>query len=402
MQYIQDILKDCYTPAIINQIPKKSPLYAVLKKKVASVYGKRVVIPVQFGFTEAVGARAANDYDLPSAQRNTYDQAYITLKRLYGRVMVDGFSIDSAKGKGGWIDVMTGETKGATNSFAIDLDRQLMGGGRGILAAVTSIAGQVITVQDPAGIVGDTPFTKWFRKGQMIDIYTAAGVARQLGLQVSVVAATTITVVGTVTSIAATDVILKQKTFEAAVGFGSGEMMGIDGIVSIANTPYTDFEGIDRAEALWQANVATSVGLIDETKIQVLLDTIDDKTDGEAVNFCLTTKTIRNKVISLMQTLRQLDTLTFKAGWKAIKYVGGEIELPIMTHKNCPVGYMYLLALAHLRMYMLRQLTWDDKGGGVIKPVSGKDAYESWFKLYGNLGTDCSNAHGKGTGITVA
>ena len=31
-QYISDILKEFYTPAIVNQLWKKSPLYAVLKK----------------------------------------------------------------------------------------------------------------------------------------------------------------------------------------------------------------------------------------------------------------------------------------------------------------------------------------------------------------------------------
>lgn len=405
-QYIQDILKDWYTPAVINQIPKKSPLYAILKKKVADAGGKRVVIPVQFGFTEAVGARAANNYNLPDAQRNLYDQSYITLKRMYGRVMVDGYSIAAAKGKGGWIDVMTGETKGATNAFALDLDRQLMMDGKGRLAQVNgAVAGQVITVNNAGGITGDTPVTKWFRKGQMLDIYSTAGAQHADSIQVASVdaGAGTITVTGTITSVVSTDWILKEDTFEATASFGSGEFMGIEGVIGTGNAPGTDFQGIDRTtEALWQAYVQGSVGVLDETKIQVILDAIDDRTDGDPVNLALTTKTLRNKLTALMQALRKIETLEFKAGWKAIKYVGGEIELPIMVHKNNPTGYMYFLSLNHLRLYMLKQLTWDDSGGGVQKPVSGKDAYESWFKIYANLGTDCPNAMGKGTGITTA
>lgn len=316
--------------------------------------------------------------------------------------MVDGYSIAAAKGKGGWIDVMTGETKGATNAFAIDLDRQLMMDGRGRLGQVNgAVAGQVITVNNAGGITGDTPCTKWFRKGQVLDIYSTAGAIHATSVQVTAVTATTITVTGVITSVVTTDWILKEKTFEAAAQFGSGELMGLEGIIGTGNTPGSDFEGIDRAEPLWQAYVQGTVGVLDETKIQVILDAIDDNTDGDPVDLALTTKTLRNKLISLMQALRSVETLDLKAGWKAIKYVGGDIELPVMTHKNAPTGYMYFLSRNHLRLYLLKELTWDDSGGGINKPVSGKDAYEAWFKIYGNLGTNCSNSSGKGTGITV-
>ena len=49
----------------------------------------------------------------------------------------------------------------------------------------------------------------------------------------------------------------------------------------------------------------------------------------------------------------------------------------------------------------MKKLVWDNSGGGVIKPVSGEDQYEAWFKMYGNLGTDKRNAMGKGTGYTT-
>jgi len=39
--------------------------------------------------------------------------------------------------------------------------------------------------------------------------------------------------------------------------------------------------------------------------------------------------------------------------------------------------------------------------GGMIKQVANEDAYEAFFKMYGNLGTDKRNAMGKGIGYTV-
>jgi hypothetical protein len=409
-QYVQSILKEWYTPVVVNQIPKKSPLWAIIKKKISETDagGKRVYIPLQTGMTEAVGARAANDYSLPNAQRNTYNQAYIYLKRMYGRVMVDGYSIKAAKGKGGWIDILTGETKSATDAFSIDLDRQLMGRGNGVLAlAAGAASGQTVEVDTPGGIVGDTPVTKWLRKGQVVDFYKSDGTQHAVSVVISGIDPATgiVTFVGDVSAVIENDILLKEKTFESVDTLGSGELMGIDGIIDVANTPGPDdFEGVDRDdEALFQAQVATSAGLLSETLIQEFLDQIDDNTDVEdGIDFIFTSKTIRNKLISLMQAFRKLETVDFKAGWKAVKYLGGNVELPILTHKNMPVGYMYFICKAHLRIYMLQQLTWNDDGGGIVKPVSGYDAFESWFSFYANFGSDSPNSMGKMTGVTVS
>jgi len=402
-QYIQDILKDFYTPVVVNQMYKKSPVWAIIKKKTANMDGKRVVIPVRIGFTEAVGARAQNNYNLPGAQRNTYDQTYLTMKRVYGRVMVDGFAIESAKGKGGWIDVLQGEIQGSLDAFALNMDRMLELRGTGKMATVDgAIAGQVITVKDPGGVVGDTPETKWFRKGMVLDIYSTGGAKHADSVQVSIVdpANQQITVTGDISSVVSTDYIFKEDTYEGANS--NGEFMGLDGIVGADNPIGNDFQGIDAtAEPTWRSYVKTSAGALSEDLIQQALDAIDDQTDGDPVDLALTTKTIRNKLITLQKTAYQTQSLNLTAGWKAIKYVGGEVELPFLAAKNAVAGQILYLARPHLKLYVLKALTWDDKLGGVIKGVSGMDAYEAWFKIYANLGVDCRNPFGKQTGVTI-
>ena len=405
-QYISDILKEFYTPAIINQLWKKSILWALLKKKTQDMVGKRVVIPVRIGLTEAVGARAENDYTLPTAQRNLYDQAYITMKRMYGRVQVDGFSIESAKGKGGWIDVLQGEIQGVTDAFTLDIDRQLLCGGKGVLC-LCSGAETVLTipVDDPGGITGDTPLEKFFRKGQVIDIIDTTPPTKNVtAAQIASIdtAGHTITITGTIsTSVANGDAIYRANTYGADDAIG--ELMGIDGVVSAGATPgATLFEGIPVTETSWRSMVNTTGGVLSELLIQQDLDSIDNNTDGEPVDLMLTTHLLRNKLITLMKTAYQTQTLDLTAGWKAIKYLGGNVDLPIVTHKNCPTKYVYYLSRPHLKLWVLKNLVWDDKGGGVVKPVAGSDAYEAWFKIYANLGTDCRNAHGKCTNYTAA
>jgi len=403
-QYIQKILKEVYAPAIVNQMPKKVPAWAIFEKKTADFAGKQLTIPVQLAFSEAVGGAATNIYDLPEAQRNTYDQTYIKIKRIYGRVMVDGFSIEASKGKGGWVDILTNEIKGVTNAFALDMDRQTITFGTGIIGLVNtaiSSSQNYIVVKDAAGLTGDTPATKFFRKG--MKIYIPNSTTPYTGQITSVDAANNkIYVSPNIGTAAAGDAIYRYGVYDASVD-NIGEVVGIGAIVSAGNLGST-FQGIDATtEPLWQAYVKSSAGLISETLIQETLDAIDQRTDGEPVDQIWTTYAIRNKLITMMQALRQLvNTQEFTAGWKAIKYVGGNIELPIIAHPRMFNGYMYFISSPHIKRYELLPLTWDDKGGGVVKPVAGKDAYEAWFKVYTNYGTDCRNAHGVLTGVTTS
>lgn len=409
-QYIQDILKEFYAPAIVNLVYKKAPLWAQIEKKVTGMTGKRVYIPVQTAFTEAVGSRVANNYTLPTAQKNTYDSAYIYMKRFYGRIMVDGFSIESSQGKGGWIDILAGETKGVANAFAMEMDRQSLGRGEAVLGHVASVSTTDVTVDNPHGITGDTPVSKFFRVGQVCDVYDAtdsfATKIKDSATISSISAAGVLTFdtnMAASTSVADGDYIVREDSF-SATGANIGDMMGIDGIISATDYPMTDsFEGIDRdAQTLWCSHVDSTSQVISEEVIQAELEAISKITDGEPVDLLLTTYALKNKIVKDLKADRLVDSINLEAGYKGLKFYGGEFgEIPIMVHKNCPVGYMYFISKPHIKFYTLKKLTWDNKGGGIVKPVAGYDAYESWFKMYANLGTDCPNAMGKLTGLTT-
>lgn len=405
-QYISDIMKDFFAPVIVNQAYKKAPFWAQIKKLTKGVYGKRIVIPIQTAFTEAVGARVANSYTLPTAARNTYDQSYITQKRNYGRIKVDGFAIESTKGKGGWVDVMAAETKGVANAFALDLDRQSIGKGDCVIGHVASTSSSTITVDNPFGIT-EASTARLFRAGMVLDGWDSDGSTgiHVDSLTISSIAANVLTMSADtgISDLADGDYLAREDAYSDTAA-SQGEIMGLDGIVSDTCHPGTElFQGIDADTVpTWQANLDTTSQVISEPVLQSMLDTIEKVTDGDPVNLCMTTYELRNKLIEIMQADRMINTMDLKGGWKAIKYVGGSIELPITVHKNCPTGYLYMVALPHIKFYTLKKLVWDNKGGGIVKPVAGEDAYEAWFKLYGNMGCDCRNAHGKFTALTTS
>jgi hypothetical protein len=412
-QYISDILKEFYAPAIVNLVYKKAPLWAQIEKKITPMTGKRVYIPVQTAFTESVGSRVANNYALPTAGKSTYDSAYIYMRRFYGRIQVDGFSIEASKGKGGWIDILAGETKGVANAFAMEMDHQSLGRGDGVLGKVASVSTYYITPDDPHGITGDTPVAKFFRVGQVCDVYDAtdtfATKIKDSATITAISAAGVLTFdadMSASTSVADGDYIVREDSFTATTpNTNMGNMMGIDGIISADDHPLdADFEGIDRSSyPLWCSHVDSDSKVISEMAIQEELEAISKITDGEPVDLLLTTYALKNKLVSLIQADRVVDSATLEAGYKGLKFYGGEFgEVPLMVHKNCPTGYMYFISKPHVKFYTLQKMTWDNKGGGIVKPVAGYDAYESWFKMYANLGTDCPNAMGKLTGLTTS
>jgi hypothetical protein len=426
-QYIEDILKEWYAPAIVNQVYVKSPVWSQVKKTSKGVAGKRVYIPLRHTLSEAVGGLPANEYTLPTANRVQYDSTYIYQKRNYGRVQVDGLAIEAGKGKGGWIDAFSGETKSIAEAFAIEIDQQVMGRGTAILGACSG-ANSTTTqgVDNPHGITEASPGYMWFRKGMLVSFWDVSGNAyipatQTSGYEISSITPGSNQIVLTTTPATATadgDFLVRtnSSSFDTsdnttidAHATGNGVIMGIDRIIDNDQTDYAgddidSFQGIDGSAAAqnwWRATVQSSRGILTETKIQEDLDQIEQNTDGAAPNLALTTYAIRNKLIEIVKSDRMVSSLKLVGGWEAIKYRGGSVSLPIMVHKFNPTGYIYYLNLKHLAFYTLKKLVWDNSGGGVIKPVTGEDQYEAWFKMYGNLGTDKRNALGKGIGYTT-
>lgn len=408
-QYIDDILKEMYAPLLMNQAYLNAPFWAQIQQRpVTTFYGRRLVLPIQVAFTEAVATRIANNYTLPTAQRNYYDTSYLYMKRMYGRVQVDGFSIAATQGRGSWIEVLSQEMKGVMSAYGLSMDRQSLGKGRAILALVSSVVTPAITVKDPHEITGDTPAAKYFRKGMVLDVHDTANSTKHVDSNlIASISGAVLTMTDAVSGAAVGDVISREDSITHTAGAlaDSADLMGIDGIIDSANAPITasDFQGIDRsAEPTWQAYVNANSRVISETYIQEDLDEIEKVSTGSPVNFGLTTHLLRNKLIDIVRGDRMVESLKLNAGWSAIKYTGGNVELPIMAHKNVPTGYLYYISMPHIKFYSLKKLVWDNRGGGIIKPVADADKYEAWFKVYSNIGTDCSNAHGKATLFTPA
>ena len=291
-----------------------------------------------------------------------------------------------------------------------------MGRGTGILGPVVSVSSTTITVDDPHGIypAESAPGYMWFRKAMLLDAFSLDGsVTEDVDLTISAISpiGNTITTDTTCQSSTNGDYLVRANTGSFTSGTtvadahaaGNGVIMGIDRIIDddsdLQTADTTNFQGINAtaaAQVWWRAQrMRTSSTILTEMKIQEDLDQIEKNTDGDSPNLAITTYALRNKLIEIVKSDRMLQSLKLVGGWEAIKYRGGSVSLPIMVHKFCPTGYWYYINLKYLTFYTLKKLTWDAKGGGIIKPVANSDEFEAWFKMFGNLGIDKRNAMGK-------
>ena len=70
-------------------------------------------------------------------------------------------------------------------------------------------------------------------------------------------------------------------------------------------------------------------------------------------------------------------------------YAGGHGNTPIIPHRRCPPGMALFVDARDFKMYEGLALEFDDKGGGILKWVADRDAYE--FRLRAYVQLHCRN-----------
>ena len=88
---LDDVLKEFYEKAIVDLVYHKAPFWAQVKKLPAKgMQGKRVYIPVTTAYSEAVGSKVADDYQLPTPKRSSFDATYIYIHYFVFHFIING------------------------------------------------------------------------------------------------------------------------------------------------------------------------------------------------------------------------------------------------------------------------------------------------------------------------
>ena len=377
-----------------EQLRDKNPALQMIESSSANITrnGKEVIFDTHIGRNQGIGARGVRE-KLPTAGAQKYKQAHLYLTNLYGSIEVDGQLFEqAAEDYQAFINVVAMEITGLKRDLAVDLNRQVYGDGTGKIATVVSVAGQNITVDS----------THWVQEGMTLTgIDTGTGTVADSGnqLEVTAINETTkvITVTGTISALAAADVLVRASNTTNNYG---KEWTGLAAIVDDT----TALHEIDPASyPVWKAT-KTDIssggvpGTLTELALINLVQNVDKK--GGDVDVMLASPGVFNAYWNLLQGLRQFTNgATLAGGQRAFSFDALGKPIKFVSDYAAPENTLYALSSKEIVLNRKRDWSWMDRDGSMWSRVSDTDAYEARYFQYSQLGTYRRNAHAVMTGI---
>mgnify|MGYP001305493189 CR=1 FL=1 len=399
------VLKIFYLPPVREMLNSSTILLSRLEKDSSTqdVSGKTFTVPLHIGQNEAAGVGRAEGGTLPTAGAQSYGEAKVPNKYLYGSIEISGPVIAATRNSAGaFIKAIESEMKGCMKNTKRAINRQLHGDGHDALGFyVSTKAGRTVYMDDGNGNF----FTHLTPGTTTVDLIDASDNSTELlsdekvtlgpegtsGIEVTFTSA----IPGT---IAAGDYIVPANTH----GY---QMMGLAGIVSAADPGILGAAGLHglpvATNPWWAAQVVGS----DASKVdlsipnmQKVFSKIASSTDySEAdIKLILTSYGVRDKYVELCSNERRFyNTMTLDGGFEAVDYNGK----PIVPDAQCKKNRMYFLVLDSLKLFRSADFSWMDRDGAILARVPNKDAYGATLFHYGDLGCVCRNANGVLLGI---
>lgn len=371
-----------------EQLYNKTPALQLIESSSSNITrnGKEVIFDTHIGRNHGVGARNVRE-KLPTAGAQKYKQAHLYLTNLYGAIEVDGQLFEqAAEDYQAFINVVDMEIQGLKRDLAVDLNRQVYGDGTGTIGVVQSVAGQVITVDS----------THYFQVGMVLTgIDPSTGAVADSGNELEVTAidesAVTITVTGTISALAANDLLVRASNGTNSYG---KEWTGLAAIVDDTSVLHE----IDPASyPTWKSTVealgsAGSPGTLTELDLINLVQKVDKQ--GGDVDVMLASPGVYNAYWNLLQGFRQFtNSATLTGGQRSFTFEALGKPIRFVSDYAAPVGTLYALSSKEIVVNRKRDWAWMDRDGSMWSRVADTDAYEARYFQYSQLGTYRRNAH---------
>lgn len=218
---------------MLKMLDEIDPLLGLIDVK-TKFGGKEKRIPVQYGRNQSHGSTFAT---ARAVGHNLLTEDWIlSRKKYYGFAIIDREFIEASKdSEEAFVDGLTDSVDDILDSVRLEMARQVWGSSTAAIGTIGSVAGGVITLTTLYDSVNFFP-------GMNLDTYSSAGVIRAGGPAVVTAvnrAAGTVTYTGTITGIAATDLLYRAGTKDLV-------MNGMDDWVPSTAPGSTAFNGIDR------------------------------------------------------------------------------------------------------------------------------------------------------------
>lgn len=384
---VAEALKEFYLPGLRYQLnDKASAFLAQLEKREESVVGKEIVMAMRYGRVGGIGNRA-DDGTLPTPNARKTKQAKWETKNLFSRFQITDKTVRASKSNvGAFADMLEMEIADCENDAKLDLSRQALGDGTGLLANVAGASSYAAGPPKTLTFVVDS--TMYLAEGMLIDIFANGGTSAISGasaIEILTVTDSTKTVVVGVASDIHASIASSNEDIYIAGNYGL-ELTGRAAVLGAANTLY----GLAKTSYPWLIpQLKTVSGEISENAMQEMIDLCETRT-GSKINYLEGSLGVRRAYIDYLSANKQItNTLDLKGGWTALSYNG----IPFVGDKYVPSGVLDMLDLNDWAMYQMSEYEWLDADGAMLTRVADKAAWEATLVKYCDLG--CQRPRGQ-------
>jgi hypothetical protein len=390
MTTVDAILKEVYEEGMNDQL--QSDVLTLRRIERSSdgvthhVGGKYVRFGVRIKRNHGIGARNENEA-LPVARTQTYEDAQVSLKYLYGSLELTGQTFELAdKDYQAFASVLDQEMNGLKEGLAKDTNRQVYGDGTGTLATATG-AGTTTTFV--------TTNAQYLEEGMIVDIIDSDGTTvnangAEITSIVTAAGVSTVTFTPAGVAMAAGDKIYRDDS-------KNKEMNGLGSIVKASGTLY----GIDpNTVGVWKSTVNNNSGTPRPLSEGLMIQTVDAvRTKGGGTpTVIFTSLGVRRSYFNLLvQQRRSTNTTDFKGGFTGLEFLVGGRSIPLVEDVDAPPNKMFFVNEKEIKLYEAGDWSFMNRDGSnwdrVVTSAGKFDAYQATMYKYCEIGTHRRNAH---------
>jgi hypothetical protein len=400
METVQNILKEVYEDRLRDQL--QSELITIKRVEQTSegvsqdVGGKYTTFPIRVRRNQGIGARGEFE-GLPTPRTQGYEAARVNLKYLYGALMLTGQTFELAStNRQAFASSLDQEVNGLREGVKKDINRQVYGNNRGVLATATAGGSTTTFVTDNV---------QYLEIGMFVDMYDqtdtdTTNVLNDSDIEITDIEETspgvwTVTLGETVTATATGDFLTRH-------GSRGKEKTGFEQILNISG----DWDELyNITHSIWTGNIDSTGGALSEGRMIAMVDTIRRRGGKTTVMFA--SLGVRRAYFNLLvQQRRYNDTVEFEGGFKGLKFATDNGDIPLISDFDCPPGHLWFMNEKQLKLYQAGDWGFMNRDGSMWYRVSDtdgrKDAYGADLYKYCELGTHQRNSHGVMTDLTEA
>ena len=384
-------LKDVLLPYVRDNFPKKTILLDQMKRDSETmVMNDEFLAPVYTTRHGGVANLADDGNSVISSGGRDTSRATVSVEIVTGALNISKLTIDASKSSTLAVqNTLQSQTEKLSSDFARHVNRQLYGGGDGVVSMVRASGGSVGTgtiavemiATSEAGIGtiddgravdyygtinGDISPTKYFAVDQVIGVGTAGAAD---GTITSVTGTSIVSGAPTAIVTAACDSIYIQDG--SGEGAGTSEILGIRAALS-SSTGTSTYAGLARNVVGWTPSFGSASEALSLGRLEQMDGDVQEYADSSDKYVILVNKTLYRKygdlLTAMRRTVNQTDLL---GGWKGLEFAAGGNVVGVFRDYDVPDGEVLMINLNTWKICQVSDVSWMEDpsgmGGGLLR-----------------------------------